>query len=99
MKGILMILRKLGEWLFPEAHKDAQKYKRLHRKLEESRWWIGLHHPEAASLVDFLLRQEDEHWSLPENKFNKMNPWTPPSHVKDIVSYREWLESNPFSKT
>lgn len=54
------------EWfarkLAPEAFKDAERYRYLHHRLDELKWWCGTEAPEIALAVDWANKSLRVHF-------------------------------------
>jgi hypothetical protein len=83
--------------LCPEAHKDAERYQRVMRHVEDGRWWLGAQHPEAASFAQLLYDREqyDRTGELPMRRPEWT--WQAPAALFSISQYRDWLARKPFA--
>jgi hypothetical protein len=60
--------------------------------------WLGTSHPEAASVVQHLLKDDLNYWT--GNKFEKNDSlwWRSPPWVCDVSDFRNWLDTKPFDR-
>jgi len=89
---------RLSRWLCPDVHRDAERYEKLWRGLDEARWWLGSEFPEAASLAHRLIDEDLWYWNSQKPMRDPAWKWQAPEWVSGITAFREWLRSKPFPR-